>query len=1007
MIGQTISHYKILEKLGQGGMGVVYKAEDTKLKRPVALKFLPPDLTRDEEANQRFINEARAASALDHPNICTIYEIDETDDGQLFIAMACYEGETLNKKVGSDNLSVSSTIEIAIQIAQGLAKAHEKGIVHRDIKPANIFVTSDGLVKILDFGLAKLAGAVRLTKTDSPIGTPAYMSPEQLQGLDADHRSDIWSLGVTIYEVLTGQLPFHGEHMPTVVYSILHEDPKPIAGLQIGIAKALIQIVGKAMAKSPDDRYRLAEELLLDLHAISGEMRPVSGIPPVKRHGDKNIFTGTGDMIIHNPLPLPPPATKDRADLLILLNKVKTFWIEGVLEKSVHSAIFLELGKETRPQAVEHPWEMVLELPDQTNQLLPSNTKIFDVFEKMNSTMLILGEPGSGKTITLLELTRDLITRAEADSNQPIPVVFNLSSWTDKRQLLDDWLATELSSKYQIPRKIGRAWLIDNRILPLLDGLDEVKSENRAACVEALNQFGKTFGLPGYVICCRIKEYTILPVRLKLNGAICLQPLTIAQIKTYLKAGGDKFAVLRAAFEKDIALQELAQSPLMLSIISLAYQDLRPTDLTNTVPNIDTDPRKHLFNTYIQRIFLRKGKIEQPYLKHQVIHWLSWLAKKMKEHSQTVFLIENIQTIWLQSRWERFLFTLSIFAFLGITAGLIAYSYFSTNQFKELSGLGDVVVSYETHHWISASVIWTFIIWLVRALRTKRRDKLKSKRTGPPYLENTYNVAIYWISWLLIWTVIYLHTWRLDFSLQRAAPFMLIGIIVATLVEFWDKRRPGSIDHVQTIEMIGWSWTDAKKGCRGGLIVALCVWCIWVAVAIPTWDDIAELRQLFTHERFYRYSFRNWFLGVIAGAIYQGFSSRISETKSLPNQGIKLSMRNAIISGLTFGLVFGIMHVLIWVAFERPAKTVLNAGLFSFLNFFIITAIWYGGLDFLLHYVLRLMLYLEGNTPRRYAHFLDYAASLIFLQKVGGGYIFIHRLLLEHFAEMGDARKRA
>jgi len=212
MIGKTISHYKIIEKIGEGGMGVVYKAEDTKLKRTVALKFLPPVLSIDSEVKERFIHEAQAASSLDHPNICTIHEINETEDGQLFIVMACYEGEILKFKIDNCQLTIQESIDIAIQIAQGLTKAHEKGIIHRDIKPANIFITNDGIVKILDFGLAKLSGQIELTKTGTTVGTVAYMSPEQARGEPVDHRTDIWSLGTIIYEMLTGLLPFKGEY---------------------------------------------------------------------------------------------------------------------------------------------------------------------------------------------------------------------------------------------------------------------------------------------------------------------------------------------------------------------------------------------------------------------------------------------------------------------------------------------------------------------------------------------------------------------------------------------------------------------------------------------------------------------------------------------------------------------------------------------------------------------------------------------------------------------------
>jgi len=211
MIGQTISHYKILSKLGEGGMGVVYKAEDLKLKRCVALKFLPPELTRDAMAKERFVNEAQAASALDHPNICTIHEIDETNEGQTFIAMACYEGESLKTKIERGPLKLDETLDIAVQIAQGLTKAHEQKIIHRDIKPANVLITKDGLVKIVDFGLAKLSGRTKLTRTGTTPGTVSYMSPEQLRGGDVDHRSDIWALGVVLYEMIIGKTPFRGD----------------------------------------------------------------------------------------------------------------------------------------------------------------------------------------------------------------------------------------------------------------------------------------------------------------------------------------------------------------------------------------------------------------------------------------------------------------------------------------------------------------------------------------------------------------------------------------------------------------------------------------------------------------------------------------------------------------------------------------------------------------------------------------------------------------------------
>jgi non-specific serine/threonine protein kinase len=269
MIGQTISHYRILDKLGEGGMGIVYKAEDTKLKRTVALKFLPSELTRDADAKARFIQEAQAACALDHPDICTIYEVDETGDGRLFIAMAFYEGETLKQKIERGPLTIEEAVEIATRVAQGLGRAHEAGIVHRDIKPGNIMITGRGGVKIVDFGLAKLAGQAKLTRTGSTLGTAAYMSPEQARGEEVDHRTDIWSLGAVLYEMLTGQLPFKGEHEAALLYSIVHEKPQGLSTLRPDAPAPLSSLISKALQKDRALRYQTAGELIVDLKKLA------------------------------------------------------------------------------------------------------------------------------------------------------------------------------------------------------------------------------------------------------------------------------------------------------------------------------------------------------------------------------------------------------------------------------------------------------------------------------------------------------------------------------------------------------------------------------------------------------------------------------------------------------------------------------------------------------------------------------------------------------------------
>ena len=273
VVSTITGKYELYEELGKGGMGVVYKAEDMKLKRTVALKFLHPELTRNLQASERFVQEARAASGLDHPNICTIYEINETDDGRVFIAMAYYEGESLKDKIGRGPLKPDVAIDISIHVVKGLAKAHKKGIIHRDIKPANIMVTNDGIVKIVDFGLAKLSGQGRFTRTGITLGTVAYMSPEQTRGEDVDQRTDIWAFGAMLYEMLTGELPFRGDNEQAMIYSILNKKPRPASELKKEVPSELEHVLKKALAKDANKRYESSDELLMDLENLK------AGIP--------------------------------------------------------------------------------------------------------------------------------------------------------------------------------------------------------------------------------------------------------------------------------------------------------------------------------------------------------------------------------------------------------------------------------------------------------------------------------------------------------------------------------------------------------------------------------------------------------------------------------------------------------------------------------------------------------------------------------------------------------
>jgi tetratricopeptide (TPR) repeat protein len=334
-------------------MGVIYRAEDTKLKRTVALKFLPSELTSDPEAKGRFIHEAQAISALQHTNICTIHDIDEAPEGQLFIVMDCYDGETLKKKIERGPISFAEILDTADQVAQGLQKAHEKGIVHRDIKPANIFIANDGVVKILDFGLAKLTDRTLLTKAGSTLGTAAYMSPEQAKGIDVDARTDLFSLGVVMYEMATGKRPFAGDHEAALMYSIVNVDPPVPSSINHTIPKDLEAIILKLLEKSAAKRYQAARELRFELGSLIDLMdspRKQSWrrrVPMLKR-----IYGVVGAVIVLafiawfvSPKLFPPPSKKPG-------------WQIGILQ-------FKLLAQ--RPQAVDWPMEIQMMMVDQLN----------------------------------------------------------------------------------------------------------------------------------------------------------------------------------------------------------------------------------------------------------------------------------------------------------------------------------------------------------------------------------------------------------------------------------------------------------------------------------------------------------------------------------------------------------------------------------------------------------------------------------------------------------------
>ncbi|MBN4003834.1 NACHT domain-containing protein [Nostoc sp. LPT] len=363
---------------------------------------------------------------------------------------------------------------------------------------------------------------------------------------------------------------------------------------------------------------------------------------------------------------------KDDRFRKVLLNKVKNYWVQDVLEKSLHARVLIELGLEERLDAVKDSFKHFQAIPAASKRSLLKTKNVVEVFHQMGEgrTLLILGEPGTGKTITLLRLAKDLIARTEQDISQPIPVVLNLASWALKPKPISIWLVEELSSKYQVSKNLGKAWVADQQLLLLLDGLDEVKAERREACIQYLNQFMQDYGQTEIVVCSRWQDYEVLSTRLQVQTAIYLQSLTPEQVSLYLEGAGDQLKTLKVLLQNDRTLQELAQSPLMLSVMSLAYQHKVPEE----IPHMGTveENHRHLFDAYIQQMFWHRSRGSRLYTKAKMIRWLVKLAQQMTRESQTIFLIERMQPSWLKQGKKVFLYRIGLVLVGGLSGGLVS-----------------------------------------------------------------------------------------------------------------------------------------------------------------------------------------------------------------------------------------------------------------------------------------------------------------------------------------------
>jgi eukaryotic-like serine/threonine-protein kinase len=695
--------------------------------------------------------------------------------------------------------------------------------------------------------------------------------------------------------------------------------------------------------------------------------------------------------------------------LELLRESVRHFWIETYLENSVHDDLQLEISKVTQSTAVANPVGRTLRLPKQAPRLVPPGRSMESLFKDAGKALLILGQAGAGKTISLLALGRELMDLADDEEGQPLPVVFNLSTWTGHTPLLD-WLVEELKSTYFVPGEDGRTLLKGHFVVLLLDGLDEVRAESRAACVEGINEFVRETGVRGITVCCRTEEYNALPARLTLRGAVALQPLTLDQVDEYLSRADPGLAALRAHLQTDSQLQELAKTPLMLNVMSVAYRRLTPEALTTTTLQSVEERRQHLFTSYVEEMFDRSDTEER--LRAPIVRGVSWLARQMRARAQSMFLIEGLQPDWLASRAERRVYIVVSRLLCGAVLGLVlgAILHVTLGLTAEAPGT-------------PAEEVWDFLTSLgvgllfgaINGVTIGLMDiwRFEHHRGGPDPLGQGmsrrvvveaagYALTLILLNWLLVSI-----TGRTGTPVNGLMVGVLSGLLFGLFFGAHGGRR-GMGNDVRTVEALDWSWAglrrSARRGLLGGAAVGLVLGVAVRLVGNPVGQELTASAWLTAGLLM---GLLGAVVGCVVGAAFGSLESRIVTRKTTPNQGIRLSRRNALLATAAAGpmvaALLGGVAASLAAASSLSAAQVANTALVGGLFFGMLAGLRAGGFDVIQHYTLRAILAARGYTPVDYARFLDSAASLVFLLNAGGAYLFVHPLLLEHFAEY-DAR---
>ncbi len=641
-----------------------------------------------------------------------------------------------------------------------------------------------------------------------------------------------------------------------------------------------------------------------------------------------------------------------------MLERVRQTWIEGVLERA------------SWPEAVPRG-QVEVRRSGRQPEPLKAGATVSKVFDETDGGLLILGPPGSGRTTTLLELARDLLDRAERDAEQPIPVVFNLVSWAQRRLPLADWLVDELHHSYDVPRRVARRWVDKNSVLPLLDGLDEVATPSRTDCVKKINEFQCARPKLKLVVCSELEEYESLSTRLGLKNAVVLHPLTRDQVRDYLDAMGTPLADVRAALDANPRLWELVQSPLMLSIVTLTYEGKggRGKAAEALAASGPLERRRaRLFAAYIERMFARRPLVAR-YDEDRARAWLARLARSMLHHSQSEFDLDRLQPDWLPTAIQRRLVTLLPAVLSGLVGGLLVWV---------ISGLGLPLISGRASGLVLA---------LVAVVGGRAYQPLGMLRWA--------RLAMGAVMGLGVGVIV---AWRFGSLLGGA---VALALVVVAGGQAYVLLRGGGVEGARaTIEPVERRY---RSGSRSGAglsirVIGLVGGLVGLRVTTEVVDQLGGLA-----------------LSVFVGAVVVSeliselaprLADALADKRATPNEGVHRSARHGLAIGLVVWLVLWLAVALFFVLVFEPSVGLRRAlgsglafGLGPALLFGLAFGLDFGGIACLRHLALRAFLVRNGDAPWRYIRFLDEAVDRRFLHKSGGSYIFVHRLLLEHFAD--------